>query len=142
MKTKKPVWTFFRREPVFCIAFLCAVLSAFWVPPSAAYLSYIDLRVLCLLFCLAFQFLPLGWPRRFLRLVGENSLEIYLLNVTLFSRYDLLRQYVSFGPTNRLYFLLSYAVNIALGVLLHKVVEGLRALYQQRKERKLSTPAV
>ena len=97
---------------------------------------------LCLLFCLAFQVLPLGWPRRLLRLVGENSLEIYLLNVTLFSRYDLLRQYVSFGPTNRLYFLLSYAANIALGVLLHKVVEGLRALYQQRKERKLSTPAV
>lgn len=52
MKTKNPILCFFRREPVFCIAFLCAVLSAFWVPPSAAYLAYIDLRVLCLLFCL------------------------------------------------------------------------------------------
>lgn len=52
MKTKNPILRLLRREPVFSIAFLCAVLSAFWVPPSAAYLGYIDLRVLCLLFCL------------------------------------------------------------------------------------------
>src|SRR5699024_8680976 len=52
MKKANPLVSFLRREPVFSIAFVCAVISAFWVKPSAAYLSYIDLRVLCLLFCL------------------------------------------------------------------------------------------
>lgn len=47
-----PILRFFRREPVLIIAFVCALCSAFWVRPSAAYLDYIDLRVLCLLFCL------------------------------------------------------------------------------------------
>ena len=43
---------FFKREPVFVIAAVCAVASMFAVPPSAEYLGYIDLRVLELLFCL------------------------------------------------------------------------------------------
>ena len=43
---------FFKREPVFVIAAVCAVASMFAVPPSADYLGYIDLRVLELLFCL------------------------------------------------------------------------------------------
>lgn len=42
----------FRQEPVLIIAAIAACLSCFLVPPSASYLSYIDLRVLCLLFCL------------------------------------------------------------------------------------------
>lgn len=52
MVKTNPVPTFFKKEPVFVIALLCAVVSAFFVPPSAAYWDYIDLRVLCLLFCL------------------------------------------------------------------------------------------
>lgn len=44
--------SFFRREPVLCLAAACALASMFLVPPSAAYLGYVDLRVLCLLFCL------------------------------------------------------------------------------------------
>lgn len=43
---------FFKQEPVFVIAAVCAVVSMLWVPPSAQYLEYIDLRVLELLFCL------------------------------------------------------------------------------------------
>ena len=43
---------FLRKEPVLSIAGAAALLSMFFVPPSAAYLGYIDLRVLCLLFCL------------------------------------------------------------------------------------------
>ena len=35
----------------------------------------------------------------------------------------MLRRFVSFGPSNRLYFLLSYAANIALAVALHRLVE-------------------
>lgn len=44
--------SFLRREPVLCAAAAAALLSMIAVPPSAAYLSYVDLRVLCLLFCL------------------------------------------------------------------------------------------
>lgn len=43
---------FFRREPVLSAAAVLAVLSMAAVPPSPAYLSYLDVRVLCLLFCL------------------------------------------------------------------------------------------
>ena len=41
-----------RRDPVLCAAALAATLSAFWVPPSADYLDYLDWRVLCLLLSL------------------------------------------------------------------------------------------
>lgn len=52
MKTCKPALSFLRREPVLTISGLLAVLSMAAVPPSPAYAGYIDLRVLCLLFCL------------------------------------------------------------------------------------------
>ena len=44
--------TFFKKETVLCIAALLSLLSAFFVPPSAEYLEYMDWRVLALLFCL------------------------------------------------------------------------------------------
>lgn len=43
---------FFRKETVLCIAALLALISAVFVPPSAEYISYLDFRVLALLFCL------------------------------------------------------------------------------------------
>ena len=52
MTSTHSLWQFIRREPVLSISFVCALVSAFFVPPSAAYVDYIDLRVLCLLFCL------------------------------------------------------------------------------------------
>ena len=82
---------------------------------------------MCLVICFCFERLPLGWLRRFLRKIGDTSLEIYLLNVSFFSQTELLRRFLSFGPTNRLYYLIIYILNIALGLLLHKLVEGLRA---------------
>lgn len=48
----KAVLAFVRREAVLRIALACAAASCFFVPPSAEYLSYIDARVLALLFCL------------------------------------------------------------------------------------------
>lgn len=41
-----------QKEAVLVTAAVCALVSMFFCPPSAAYLGYIDLRVLCLLFCL------------------------------------------------------------------------------------------
>lgn len=48
----KKCTAFLKKEPVLCVSALLAILSMAAVPPSAAYLSYIDFRVLCLLFCL------------------------------------------------------------------------------------------
>lgn len=42
----------FKKEPVLTVSALCMALSMAAVPPSLAYLSYIDFRVLALLFCL------------------------------------------------------------------------------------------
>ena len=41
-----------KREPVLCISALCALISMIVVPPGPAYAGYIDVRVICLLFCL------------------------------------------------------------------------------------------
>ena len=41
-----------KKEPVMCAAFLLAVISAFFVPPSPEYTGYIDFSTLCILFCL------------------------------------------------------------------------------------------
>lgn len=117
-----------------------------WLGLGIAYLLYMgkgpysDYHPLCYLFlfttvpmcfviCWCFEHLPLGWLGRFFRLLGRHSLEIYLLNVSLFSEVELLRRFVSFGPSNRLYFLLSYAANIALALLLHQIVERLRGIW-------------
>lgn len=41
-----------KKEPVMCIAFLLAFFSMFFVTPDLKYVSYIDFRTLCILFCL------------------------------------------------------------------------------------------
>ena len=90
---------------------------------------------MCLILALCLDRLPLGWLSRFLALVGKNSLEIYLLNVTLFSLPELLPAPPSSGPGNWLYYLISFALNIAMGRLLHDLVEGLRRRWRTRPGR-------
>ncbi len=46
------VFAFVKKEVVFFIALLCAVISMFFVPPSKAYLSYVDWNTIFLLFAL------------------------------------------------------------------------------------------
>lgn len=48
----KKIFRFIRREPVLCAAGTAALATMLFVPPSLKYLSYIDFRVLALLFCL------------------------------------------------------------------------------------------
>ena len=53
VQEKKGRWlALLRKEPVLCIAAVCAAVSTLLNPPSPAYLNYIDWRVLTLLFCL------------------------------------------------------------------------------------------
>lgn len=116
-----------------CFAFGCAYVSFIrrGVETAPVYVmlchAFLFTTVpLCLGCCALFERLPLGWLRRALRTVGENSLEIYLLNVSVFSRYAEFRAYTFFGPTHRLYFLLQFLVNIALGCALHRAMETLK----------------
>lgn len=61
---------FIRREAVLCCAVILAVVSMFWAPPSAVYLTYIDWRVLALLFCL--MLVVAGWRKLGLfQILGE-----------------------------------------------------------------------
>ncbi len=46
----KAVIKFLKKETVFSIAIIMAVVSAFFVPPSAKYIDYLDFKVLTLLF--------------------------------------------------------------------------------------------
>ena len=48
----KRVVQLLKREPVLTLAAVCALLSMLPVPPDRGYAAYVDLRVLCLLFCL------------------------------------------------------------------------------------------
>lgn len=48
----RKIGVFVKREAVLSIAFVLAAVSAAAVPPDAGYLSYIDFRVLALLWCL------------------------------------------------------------------------------------------
>ena len=77
---------------------------------------------MCFGLCLLFEKLPLSWVRKFLGLVGENSLEIYLLNVSMFFHTELWRKVIDFGPTNRLYWLVIFGLNIVCGIGLHRLV--------------------
>ncbi len=52
MSFLQKIRTFFKKEMVLCISGLLAILSMFFMPPSAEYMEYMDWRVLALLFCL------------------------------------------------------------------------------------------
>ena len=43
---------FFKKEPVLCLAALAALVSCILVPPDGAYLHYVDVRTIALLYCL------------------------------------------------------------------------------------------
>lgn len=46
------MWSFIKKEIVFCVAFVCALASSFFVPVSKAYVGYIDWNTLFILFSL------------------------------------------------------------------------------------------
>ncbi len=63
--------SFVKREAVLCIAGVFALVSMVLAPPSAAYLDYIDFRVLALLFCLMAVVAGLQSIGLFQRLAGR-----------------------------------------------------------------------
>ncbi len=81
---------------------------------------------MCLVACFLFEKLPLGAVRRLLRLIGSSSLEIYLLNVTVFCQTGLLRPFFqfSFDRGGMLHWLILFTLNILLGLLFHHLVQA------------------
>lgn len=106
--------------------------TTFWPQPYAFLLWTVPL---CLLLCLCFERLPLGWLRAGLRWIGERSLEIYLLNATLFlALYPVLLPRFSFRWGGAVYYLLASLLNIALGGALHwALAKAAKALSARRK---------
>ena len=51
MKLLKALQGFVRREPVFSVALVAALVSLFFVPPSAAYAEYFNWRLIATLLC-------------------------------------------------------------------------------------------
>lgn len=84
---------FIKKETVFTIAILLAIVSAFFVHPSLDYVSYIDFRVLSILFCLMMLVAGLREQWIFRRLAeklttlvgGSKGLELILVLLCFFS---------------------------------------------------------
>ena len=115
---------------------LCGMIYlvfAFAVDPDVLYLPLCHLFLfttvpMCLVACLCFEKLPLGGLWKLLGLIGENSLEIYLLNVSFFSETALWQRYLDFDPGHYIYYLLTIPLNILLGILLHRALAALKGL--------------
>lgn len=84
---------FIAKETVFSIATLLAIISSFFVTPSTKYISYIDFRVLAILFCLMILVAGLKeqWIFRRLaeklteKITSARSLELVLILLCFFS---------------------------------------------------------
>ncbi len=112
-----------------CLFWIGRNISSY-IPPCYAF-TYLVFPFL-LLISIIFEYLPLGYLRHGLRFLGESSLEIYLLNVSLFAETTLLRSVVSFGPTDRLYYLITIALNTVGGIALHFLINKLKELGRKR----------
>ena len=84
----KSILSFCRREPVLILSCLCALVSCLYTYIYLDYLSYIDVRVLCLLFCLMAVVSGLQECGLFLvlaqkLLIGERPLRILTVILTM-----------------------------------------------------------
>ena len=93
-----------------------------------AYMFTLTTVPVCLALAFLFDRLPVAPLRRALGFLGDNSLEIYLLNVSFFSEHGFLRRIFDPGPGHYIYYMVSFALNILLGWALHKLIGRLRRL--------------
>ncbi len=139
------------RIPVFLLGLLLGLYIAqerrltwrslcFWaalpllVPPLKGMIHYYYLppcfsfAMSCVILCLGLGWLlallPEKGPRRLLRLLGECSLEIYLLNVVFVLEYPRLSAFIPLGTNHRIYYAVTVATNLLLGVALHYALKG------------------
>ena len=117
-------------------AYLYVSLTAIWEPWPVhfpeCHLFLFTTVPMCLVLGLCLERLPLGGLSQLLELLGKNSLEIYLLNVSLFVPFQALPQGCPVPAP--VYYLGSILLNIALGCLLHRLVEGGKAAWRERRK--------
>ena len=86
---KEKLLVFWKKETVFCVACVLAIGSMFLIVPDQTYASYLDYRVLALLFCLMAVMEGFKQTGMFRRLAGKllslvkNSRQLYLVLVFL-----------------------------------------------------------
>lgn len=109
-------------------AALCGVaVACAWVkqPVAAPLCLAVSLALVpaCLVLGGLLDRLPGRWLHAFLRVVGDSSLEIYLLNVIITREFDLLAPWLDHDPIHITYYLIAYPINLAAGILLHRGLE-------------------
>ena len=128
-------WTFWMAAGG-CYLVATQKLSGHGVALPLCHLFVFTTVPMCLVLCWCFARLPLGMLRRGLRVVGEHSLEIYLLNVSFFAETALLQQYLDFGPGHYIYYAITIPLNLVLGVLLHHGMQAGQTLLARRAAAK------
>lgn len=88
----------------------------------------------CLLLSWLLDGLRIEGPHRFLRLLGKNSLEIYLLNVVFTREFDTLAPLLDHGPRCLFFSLSCWTLNILLGLALHRGIAAAKARLSCRRE--------
>ena len=103
MKLLNNIFTFIKKEIVFCIATILAVASCFIVRPTVAYAEYIDVRVLAILFCLMLVVAILqkiGMFEKIMRVITKKIhsarvLRVVLVLVCFFSSMIITKSFIS-----------------------------------------------
>lgn len=97
------------------------MIHYYYLPGNLAFA--LECVTLCLVIGWLLALLPQGGPRWLLRLLGECSLEIYLLNVVLVLEYPRLSAFIPLGVNHRVYYAVTVAANILLGITLHYLLK-------------------
>ena len=87
----------------------------------------------CLILAKGLEALPWEGPRKFLRRLGECSLEIYLLNVIVTREFPFLSRFLDFDPYHLVYYAIVYSLNLVLGILLHRLIQRAEQAVKTRR---------
>lgn len=123
---------------------LSALLGAFIMYGKLRGMFYINtcyvintcVMAVCLLLAYGLHFAHWEWLHRPLRLLGECSLEIYLLNVIVTREFAVLSPLLDRGGQHVFYYVAVYCVNIVLAVLLHRGLDWARKQMKTIKKEK------
>ncbi len=130
-----------RHAAVWALLAACGAvtLALLWAGVLYINLCYVIISILmplCLLLSWLLDRLRWSGLNRFLRLLGENSLEIYLLNVVFTREFDALAPLLDHGPRHLFYYLTGWTLNILLAAALHRAINAGRTCLAIRRSQK------
>jgi len=96
------------------------ITNRFYINPC--YIIGLLLVPIVLLYAKGIALLPWSVLHRLLRLLGEASLEIYLLNVIITREFAAISPYLDYGPRHAFYYFIVYSGNLLLGLALHRIL--------------------